>query len=345
MELLIDPEWFATLPQWGLILIGTIALITILKGADLLVEGASSLARQLGIPEVIVGATIVSLGTTAPEAAVSVLAAWGDKPGLALGNAVGSVIADTALIFGFCCLLTQLPAERSLLNRQGWLQLLSGILLAVLCYGTLWLSPEDPSLGRGSGILLLGLLILYMWASVRWGRKARSTNQEEQEEGSGSTLLDSLRFLVGLSLVLVFGHVLISCVEELALRWGISQLVIASTIVAFGTSLPELLVSITAIKRGHVGLLIGNIIGADILNVLFVVGASAAASDLPLTNPGSPNPQLFLQVHLPAMLTVLLVFRLFIFSAIRKGAFQRWQGIPLLMLYLGYIAINAIWSS
>ena len=117
-----------------LLLIIAVGFAVLIKGADWLVEGASGLAYRFGMPKVIVGATIVSLGTTSPEAAVSVLAAWEGNPGLALGNAVGSIIADTGLIFGIGCLMVALPADKFVLARQGWVQLLCGVALAAVCY-------------------------------------------------------------------------------------------------------------------------------------------------------------------------------------------------------------------
>jgi len=336
---LIDPQWFASLSQIALLGIGALSIIAILKAADYLVDGASGLARNLGLSELIVGATIVSLGTTTPEAAVSVLAAWTGNTGLALGNAVGSIIADTALVFGVGCMMMRIPAERSLLNRQGWLQLLSGALLAALAYGSYMMNPEDPTLGRNSGIMLLALLVIYMWFTVKWGRASQEP-REENDEDSTPIWADSLRFLLGLIVVIVAGQVLVNCVEVLAARWGVSQLVIASTIVAFGTSLPELVVSITAVRTGHPGLLVGNVIGADILNVLFVVGSSAFAADLPLVNQEAPNPTQFLDFHLPFMMGTLILFRILIVPALKRGEFHKRQGIPLVMVYLVYLTLN-----
>jgi len=338
---LIDPQWFALLPQWVLLCIGAVSIVAILKAADQLVEGASGLARNLGIPEIIVGATIVSLGTTAPETAVSVLAAWAGNTGLSLGNAVGSIIADTALVFGVGCVMMRIPAERELLNKQGWLQLLSGVLLAALAYGAYYLTPEQPVLGRGTGIFLLILLAVYLWFSMKWGRQSQTATPPPEEERT-PVWRDSLRFMSGLVLVLIAGQILVNAVEVLALRWGVSQLVIASTIVAFGTSLPELVVSITAVRSGHPGLLVGNVIGADILNVLFVVGASAFAADLPVINANAPDPTQFLDFHLPFMVGTLILFRLLIVPAIKRGEFHKRQGIPLIAVYVIYLILNGV---
>ena len=168
MEHLIPSDWFQDL-HW-LVLLGLVAvsMMTLMLGADWLVESASSLARRLGVPAIIVGATIVSLGTTAPECAVSVMAAWEGNSGLALGNAVGSVIADTGLIFGLGCLITRLPVNRFLLSRQGWVQFGSALLLAGLCYGLWSVHGESAVVPRWAGAMFLVLLVAYMIVSVRW---------------------------------------------------------------------------------------------------------------------------------------------------------------------------------
>ena len=159
------------MPQWLLLIVAGVGIAILIFGADWVVDGASGLAMRWGMPQIIVGATVVSLGTTSPECAVSVMAAWSGQPGLALGNAVGSIIADTALIFGLCCLITTLPADRFVLNRQGWLQMMCGVLLAALCYGSYATHGIDATLGRPVGLFLLVLLVAYLAVSVHWSRQ------------------------------------------------------------------------------------------------------------------------------------------------------------------------------
>ncbi|MFP4176704.1 MAG: calcium/sodium antiporter [Planctomycetota bacterium] len=359
MEQLIPHEWFEGM-HWALLfLIGGGALCLLIRGADLLVEGASGIALRLGISKVIVGATIVSLGTTSPEAAVSVMAAIAGNSGLALGNAVGSVIADTGLIFGIGCLLMALPVERFILNRQGWVQFGSAMMLAVFAYGA-WLIPDGSnSLGRSTGIIFLICLAWYMWSSVKWGKEHTDrqnrldSEQNVAGEEAGKVLEKAEHdpwsklipfFLGGLIMVIFFGRVVIVCAQEGAQQAGVPKMVIAGTIVAFGTSLPELMVGITAIKKGHAGMLIGNVVGADVLNILFVIGASAFATPLNLLDPEAVIPELFLYLHLPAMLLILMIFRIFIFDAMRNGRFKRWHGVPLLLIYVGYLVLNMLYA-
>jgi cation:H+ antiporter len=352
VEHLIDPEWFVPLSQLTLLAISAATILALVKGADSLVNGASGLAYSLGLPKVIVGATIVSLGTTSPECAVSVMAAWSGNAGLALGNAVGSIIADTALIFGIGSVLKALPADRFVLNRQGWVQFGVASFLAAVCYVAWSTLGSAAEIGRSIGFLLLALLVVYMYVSVKWAKEhphgepfmpAQETAakvpimppppESAPKRGIASCIVHSL---AGLALVIIASHVLISAVAVLAARWGVPQVVVAATLVAVGTSMPEMVVGLASIIKGSPELLVGNVIGADILNVLFVVGASAAARPLPIVEPGTALPEIFLLLHLPVMLVVLALFRVYIFRAVRRGSFERWMGIPLLLIYVTY---------
>ena len=357
MEYLIPDHWFVDL-HWSNLLVTTAISIVILgKGAGWLVESASGVAYRFGIPKIIVGATIVSLGTTAPECAVSVMAAIGGASGLALGNAVGSVIADSGLIFGIGCLMTVLPADRFVLNRQGWVQFGSGCIFSLVCYVLYMLHGPEAEIGRLIGVTALVVLAAYLFQSVKWARQhtpagtsvspAETENAApggaEHETTNGRSLLVLFSAgITGLLLVLIGARILIASVQVLAERLGVPQVVVASTIVAFGTSLPELVVGITAILKKHAELLVGNVIGADILNILFVIGASATSVSLPLVDQKSSVPTIFLVLHLPAMLVILVLFRIFIFSACKRGHFQKWFGIPLLAVYVGFVALGFI---
>ena len=350
MDILIPEAPFEALPTIVLLLIGAGALWVLSVGADWLVDGASHLAEQLGIPKVVVGATVVSLGTTAPECAVSVMAAWQGNAGLALGNAVGSVIFDTAVIFGGGCLLATLPADRFLLQRQGWVQFGSAALLAAFCYGQVFQYGEAATVPRWAGGVCLGLLALYLWKSVRWSRQHTGTIPDEKDDEepleagkSASRLL--LEMLLGLILVLLGSRVTIISVTLTARRLSIPETVISATLVAFGTSLPELIVGLAAIRKQHLELLIGNVVGADILNILFVTGAAAVATPLPIVDPLSRDPYVFLRILLPAMLLILGYFRICIALSVGKGEFRRWMGIPLVLTYVGFVVISLLTGS
>ena len=171
---------------------------------------------------------------------------------------------------------------------------------------------------------------------------ADESDDESADESADVKAVPVVLFilLVGATVVVVSSHVLIESVTVVALRLSVPQVVISATLVAFGTSLPELVVGMTAIRRGHPELLVGNVIGADVLNVLFVIGASAIASPLPIVDSAARIPEVFLYVHLPAMLAILVLFRLFIFRAVRKNTFERPMGLPLVLLYIVFVVIS-----
>ena len=317
-----------------------VSIAMLVFGADRAVMAAVRLARAIGMSTVIIGATVVSLGTTSPEAFVSVTAAFKGQGGLALGNGVGSIICDTALIFGLCCCVGRLPKDRFILRRHGWLQLGSGVLLAGVLFGLAWLNGGfvGVMIPRAVGVVFLMLLVGYMWISVRWARqhpKAPSSIKRAAATAARVTgrgvMVRSLAVLAGgLALVLVGSNVLIGSVEVLALRCRVPHSILAVTLVAFGTSLPELVTGITSIFKGHPELLIGNIIGADILNVLFVVGASATAVPLGV-------PLEFYYLHIPIMLLALVLLRTFIWAG--GPTFRRSHGIWLLVTFLVYYGL------
>ncbi len=350
MEYFISSEFFVGQAAWLLLAVTVTSIAVLAWGADRLVDGASGLAAGFGVPKVVVAATVVSLGTTSPECAVSVIAAWSGEPGLALGNAIGSVVTDTGLIFGLGCLLATLPADRKLLNRQGWFQAGSALLLALLCYGSLIASGPSAVLGRGAGLLLTALLVAYLYLSVRWSRRdqgfidvAGDLSTSESTQGDSTVPVGKLLATLGLGLLAVVfcSQVLVLAVSELAVQAGVSKLVIAGTLVAFGTSLPELVVGLSAVRKGHPEILVGTVIGADILNVLFVVGASALAAPLPLLETGAELPGLLFYLHLPAMLLMLAWFRFCVGRASQSGGFSRWMGGPLLTAWVLYVAVQA----
>ena len=296
-----------------LFLIIAVTLYLLGKGADMLVEEAVILSVQWGVPKTLIGATIVSLGTTTPEAAVSVLAAIQGDPDIALGNAVGSIICDTGLILGTAALIAPLPLNRAIVNRQGWLQLGAGFLLVISClpFGSLdKIGSEGGRLPRAVGFVFLGLLAAYLWQSIRWSRNSDSSVDEELEShvGTGNPFVVLMKLVLGIVLVVASSWILIPTVKVVAERMHVPKSIIAATLVAFGTSLPELVTAVTAARKGHGELAVGNIIGADILNVLFVAGASAA-----VTSGGLVAPPHFFRMYFPIMLFILIVFRVGIF--------------------------------
>jgi cation:H+ antiporter len=319
-----------------LLVIIVVCIVMLSVGADWMIDGVVDLAERTGLPKIVIGATVVSLGTTLPEAFVSVMAAYMGNPGLALGNGVGSIIADTGLIFGLTCMLAAVPVNRFILNRTGWVQVGVATLLVVIALAVLWISDDPPRLERWVGFMFLSLLIVYLYTTYRWAKQGTGAVTVEEDEAETHELMSVgkswLLIIVGLVLVIIGARILVPAASEIALRFGVPEDVIAATMVAFGTSLPELMTAIAAIRKGHPEITVGNIVGADVLNVLFVIGAAAAASPLLI-------PMNFYYFHFPAMLIILYSFRVFI-SMNRGGEFKRWQGVWLLGVYLVYVILQ-----
>ena len=325
--------------HWTLLaLVIAVSLGVLGKAADWLVDEAVALSERSGIPKAVVGATIVSLGTTTPEAAVSVLAAVEGRPGLALGNAVGSIICDTGLILGVACLIAPLRLDRNIVNRQGWIQIGVAVALVAACFP--WTNPgavfsEGGNLPRFVGFIFLAALALYMWQSIRWARAENGGVPHDANEGDADASLFPVvaKLLGSVALVVLAAQVLIPAVGESATRMQVPESIIAATLVAFGTSLPELVTAVTAARRGHGELAVGNIVGADILNVLFVAGAAAAVTPGGLVADGH-----FFRVLFPVMLFILITFRIGIF--VSGDWMKRPFGFTLLGAYGVYLIVS-----
>lgn len=313
-----------------LIIIG-LSLYLLGKGADILVEEAVKISLAWGVPKLVVGATIVSLGTTLPEVTVSSMAAIKGNPDLALGNAIGSIIANTALIIGLAAIIGRLPANRKTVESQGNIQILVAVIFTIMSLP--YFSPSSEGvISQGMGLIFVGLLVLYIIKSIRDSRKENHKNSNNNMENN-SIILSLVKLVLGIILVIFSSQVLIPAVEITALRWGVPQSVIAATLVAFGTSLPELVTAITAVKQGHGELAVGNIIGADILNILFVIGSAAA-----VTKGGLVVPKNFYILEIPIMLLILIFFN--IFARNKDGIINKIEGGLLIGIYIFYLIMS-----
>ena len=340
MENIIPFERIAEMKPAGVfILLGIliVSLYVLTKGADWLVEGAAQLSFRLGVPKIIVGATVVSLGTTSPEAAVSVLSAIQGNSGLALGNAIGSMICNAGLIFGLGCLISRIPVDRFILRRHGWLQFGSGVLLVVMVLASKLLF-DIPVINRPMGLIMVALLVAYMWLSIYWARQHPNL-AAETTTATRAVPFCLLLVGVGLVLVVVGAKCLVGSAEQICLIIGVPEAVLAATLVAFGTSLPELVTALTSIKKGHPEILVGNILGANILNILFVVGVSAAAA--PIDFPLHITREV-LYIQIPTMVTILLLFQ--ICSLASRKTFSKLCGLPLLLIYAAFLVISYIFA-
>ncbi|MCF8107185.1 MAG: sodium:calcium antiporter [Desulfohalobiaceae bacterium] len=310
-------------------------IVFLCKGADWMIDGVVDLAKRTGLPRMVIGATVISLGTTMPEAFVSVTAAYMGNPGLALGNGVGSIIADTGLIFGLTCLLVKVPVHKFILNRTGTIQVGAATLLVVLSVIARLTTSGEPTLARWVGVLFLLLLAGYLYLTYRWSVQSLVQDPHPRETGPeelSSLWLSWTMLLGGLALVIIGARILVPSASEIAFRFGIPEDIIAATLVAFGTSLPELMTAIASVRKGYPEIVVGNIVGADVLNCLFVIGAAACARPLAI-------PSNFFLFHFPAMLLILYSFRFFIFIN-KSGRFSRLSGAWLLGIYLVYVFLQ-----
>jgi cation:H+ antiporter len=334
MEYFFPDKWFEFLAGKNILLIfATLAasFIALFKGSDWFVDGAAGIARKIGIPVIIISVTIVSLGTTSPEVTVSIMAAITGKSGFALGNAIGSVIANTALIFGFCCALSQIPIDKFVIKRQGIVKFFTCIGFAALCYALLIFDKQF--IPRPFGFLLLAILAWYVFKSVKWAGQHHEAGIIDAEDinAKKSYLRLIFIFIAGLFIVIIASRVLIGSATQIARRFGVPEEVIAATIVAFGTSVPELATGIASIIKGHKEILLGNIIGANILNILIVMGAAISAT-------GVKIPLLFYKLHFPVLVLVVGLFTAF--SFICKKYYSRILGVILLFIYIAYVFIQ-----
>ncbi len=310
---------FAALPLYGNIISFALGFLIITKAAGWFIHGAVSLARRTGVSKVVVGATIVSLTTTAPEFSVSFLASLVGQPQTAVGNAVGSAICNIGLILGLAALISPIAAARPPASRQGVIMLACGLALAGITL--------RGELSRwGAGLLLLGLAgyILYSIASAR-GRVPAL----EEAGAVPDARSPFFRFVAGGLGVVVGSVLLVKNAAILARTLGVPELVIALTLVAVGTSLPELVTALAASRAGHGDLALGNVLGANILNILWVLGGAGLARPLIL------RPQT-LRLDLPAMLLMMALLLVFAFASGRLG---RGAGACFMAAYAGYLLV------
>ncbi len=255
------------LMQLGLLAVGFVLLV---KGADWFVEGASKVAEKFGIPQLVIGLTIVAMGTSLPEAAVSVSAALKGSAGITIGNVVGSNILNILLILGITAAIKPIAVQKSTVRYEIPFVILVSALLMGIGY-------TDHTVGRVDGIILWALMIGYLGYLLVMSKKGAPLPGEEgaAEEKPAPVWKMLLLIVLGGAMIVVGSDVAVDAATELARIFGMSERLIGLTIVAFGTSLPELVTSVTAAIKGKADIAVGNIVGSNIFNILFVVGTSA----------------------------------------------------------------------
>jgi cation:H+ antiporter len=307
-----------------------LGLIFLSKGADYLVDGSSSLAKKFKIPTLVIGLTIVAFGTSAPELIVNIFAAIGNNGDIAFGNIIGSCIANILLILGVCALITQMKIQHSTIWKEIPLAFISILVLLIFSNTLLLDNIEIKFLTRSEGLILILFFIIFLSYVYSLAKSSKEKKDYPIEIKSLSNFKIALYIIGGLVALVLGGQWTIDGATVIARNFGISEFLIASTIIAIGTSLPELITSVKAAMKNDVDLAVGNIVGSNIFNVLFILGITAVI-----------NPLLFPKlVVFDLLLALIATGLLFVFIFVGKRYhLTKVEGIIFLILYLIYLAI------
>lgn len=297
------------------LLLLVLGFVMLVKGADWFVDGASGIARKLGIPQLVVGLTIVAMGTSAPEAAVSITAALKDNSGIAIGNVVGSNILNILIILGVSSVIAAIAIQKSTLKIEIPYMIFITVVLIIM-------GMTGESVSRVEGIILWVLFIIYLIYLLILARKGKEESAEVEEKRTWKLLLYTV---AGGAVVVLGSNITVNSATEIAHIFGISERFIGLTIVALGTSLPELVTSVTAARKGNADIAIGNIVGSNIFNILFVIGTTAIITPVPYAA------GFIIDGVIAAAAGVLLWIAVF-----RKLELRRFWGIIMLVCYAAY---------
>lgn len=306
-----------------------LGFLLLVKGADYFVEGASSIAKKLRIPTFVIGLTIVAFGTSAPELAVSISAALKGSNDIAIGNVVGSNIFNTLVVLGASAAITPIAVEKGLIKKDYPLSIFATILLGILSLDMILFKAPAMTLGRIDGVILLVAFSFFMYTTVKSGLKQRKESNGEDEEAITVMPMwkSFLILVVGLAGIVLGGDLSVEGAKEIARAFGLSEALIGLTIVAIGTSLPELVTSVVAARKGESDIAVGNVIGSNIFNVFFILGTSATI--LPMNVSST-------YLYDIAMLVGVMVITYIPIAKTRKVG--RPMGIIMMLAYVAYTA-------
>ena len=322
------------LPIAAVILLLAVGFAFLVKGADFFVEGSSSIAKKLKVPPIIIGLTIVAMGTSLPETAVSVTASLVQNNELAVSNVVGSNIFNLMFVIGVCSILTSIMVQKATVVRDIPLSL--GCALFLLVLGVSGLGDKaGMTLGHADGVIFLIVFAGYIFTMVRSAMKARAAGQKVEIEGvEGCDNMKELSYgksilflIVGAGAIAFGGDLTVDTASRIAIELGMSQTLVGLTIVSIGTSLPELVTSVVAARKNEVDMAVGNAVGSNIFNILMVLGISSAISPVALIRENIID------------IVLLMVFSVmvWIFAGTRKKI-ERKEGIIMVVVYLVYCA-------
>ena len=313
------------------VLLFILGLVLLIKGGDWFVDGATGIAHKFHIPEILIGATVVSIGTTLPEVMVSAGAALSGHGEIAYGNAIGSIICNTSLIAAITIAVCPANVNRKTITLQVMFFYLAAIVYSLVAYFNGYFS-------RTVGFVLLGIFVIYMLVSVFQAKKflasGETIEQTDNTENKTHLRRDIVLLVLGAVVIAIGARLLVDNGTVIAEKMGVPESVIALTFVALGTSLPEFVTAITSLIKGHGALSLGNIIGANIFNLVLVSGVSTVLSPFPVPNSSQTfgyNTSLIIDI--PVM---FLVMSILVLPALIKGKLTRIQGISLLVIYAAF---------
>lgn len=306
-----------------------IGFICLVKGADFFVSGSSAIARYFNIPAFIIGLTIVAFGTSMPEAAVSVTAAMKGANGIAVGNVLGSNIFNLLVVLGFSAVIKACPVSGSMLKFEYPLSILSAAVIIILCIGP---GNHALMLSRTDGIIFLAIFSFFLIITVRnvMSSKRNHSDHEisiEPEDKPMSLPKGIVYSFIGIVGIIAGGDFVVDSATEIATSFGIDQMLIGLTIVALGTSLPELVTSIVAAIKGETDIAVGNVVGSNIFNILFVLGMSVTINPIRVT---------FDSIYDSVILIIISII-VFI-PMLRKHSLTRMWGILMILMYICYLS-------
>ncbi|EGW47487.1 K+-dependent Na+/Ca+ exchanger [Prevotella sp. C561] len=294
-----------------------IGIVLVLWGADRLTDGAVAVAEKMKMPQIVIGLTIVAMGTSMPEFCVSLISALKGTSDLAVGNIVGSNIFNTLLIVGVSALVAPMSIMKTTVRKDIPFALVASTLLLIMCL--------DGDISRIDAAILFVMFLIFMYITLR-GAKAQGTDLEEKEKKPMGTWLSIVWILVGLACLIGGSNLFVDGATAVATKLGVSEAVIGLTIVAGGTSLPELATSVVSARKGNSGIAIGNVLGSNVFNILAILGLTGVIS--PMTLKGITMTDLSMMV-----ISIILIW-LFSFT---KYKIERWEGAILTVVFVGYI--------
>ena len=310
------------------ILLLIVGLGLILAGANFLTDGSAALAQRFRVPEFIIGLTVVAVGTSTPELVVSVLSAIGGQSDVAIGNVVGSNIVIVVVILGVCALIRPVPLTAGNIRRDIPFGVLVSLLLLALAQDSLLCKGAADRIGRLDGAAMLALYILLMWYTIRKTKRPEATAPTEGSKAPMAAWLTAVMIVGGLAGLVFGGEMFLRSATSIARSLGVSESVIAITLVAGGTSLPELASSLVSLFKGKAEMALGNVIGSNIANILLILGVSATIHPLSM---GGITVWDLLMVLLSSVVVFLAAF------TFKRKAIDRWEGALFVAIYAVYI--------